>query len=582
MSSNISSLNLASLDFNAINEDLKNYFKSQEKWQDYNFDTEGSATSLIMDILSAVTYKQNVYLNAALNETFLSTAKTRDAVVRKAKMSNYRIRSVTAATATVKLTFDTNGSYPAQIAIPRYTNFIARDSNGNTFNFVTDKVYYCTPDNDYNYSIEIELVQGEHIENTLEVIANQKIFTIPNRGVDTNRMSVQVKNNSSETNWTNYTESKNIINLTEDSCVYFIQEGSNELFEFYFGDDVHGKAIQDGNIIKISYISSDGRSANDLNIFELSDSLEFDCSIETVSPSANGANLESISSIKRYAPKYMASQNRAVNSGDFEAIIYTNCPQIDSISCWGGEENVPAKYGKVCISAITTSNYSLSDTLKQKVEDLFNNNTIIGSKQLYWVDPQTIHISSNIQIFYDRTTSLSQSDMEMIVRYGLSIYNQYIRGFNYTLDMSNFTSYLKSLNTAFNDVIISNNLQYQISNFNNLQNISIDFQNSLRENTLTSNRYFNGENILCYLSDNGQGIINEYTNNNGVNVINKSNVGTIKYSTGELVINDISVNSILGGNTLNLTVSPNSSKITSKHNIILNLDQDSAVITMVA
>lgn len=576
----ISTLNLASLDFNTINRDLKAYYKNKPEWSDYDFESDGLATTLLMDIHSAITYKLNVYANAELNETFLSTAKTRDAVVRKAKMMNYRIQSANAATATLRLTFNATG-YPAQIIIPKYTKFNAQDINGNNFNFITTQTYYCIPDSDYNYIIDIEVVQGELLEYTWVVSNNQTIFTIPNKGVDTRRMHVQVKQSDSDLNWVTYTESENIIDNTETSTVYYVQEGAGELFEIYFGDNKVGKAISNGNVLKVTYITTDGLSGNNLTIFNLLDTLDYPCEIKTIMPSANGKNIESISSIKRYAPLVRNAQNRAVNASDFEAIIKEKISQIDSVATWGGEENNPPIYGKICISAITSSNYELSDTLKEKVSKLFNSNNIIGSKQLYWVEPQIINIIPNLQVYYDSTTPLSQSDLELILRYGINVYNQSVRGFNYEFDVSTFIGFLKSLNSSFLDIIVNNTLQYQIENYANIDSVSIEYQNGLKENSIESNKYFNDNNLLCLLKDDGKGNINEYVNNNGTYIINKSNVGVVNYSTGSITVNSVSISNVLGDTYFRLNSTPSSNKIASEHNIILAIPYDTAVINMV-
>ena len=577
----MSSLNLASLDFNEINRDLKSYYKSKEEWQDYDFESEGLGTTLLMDIHSSIVYKLNVYANSQLNETFLSTAKTRDAVVRKAKMLDYRIQSCNAAEAKLRLTFQTD-TYPAQIIIPKYTKFNAQDLNGNSYQFVTLQTYYCYPDDEYNYVIDIDVYQGEILQYHWTVSNNQKIFVIPNAGVDTRKMIVNVKQAESDLNWITYTESNNIVNNNSNSTVYFVQEGANELFEIYFGDDKVGKAINNGNIINITYLVTSGTGGNNLTTFTLLDNLNYDCNIETITPSGNGKNVESIQSIKTYAPKARNTQNRAVNAEDFAVIIKQNVSEIDSISTWGGEDNNPPLYGKVCISAITSTNYVLSDTLKEKINSLFDSNNIIGSKQLYWVDPQTINIIPNLQVYYNSNTSLSQNDLDLILRYGISVYNKAIRTFNYTFDVSAFVEYLKSLNSAFTDIIVTNNLQFQTLDFKDNDFYYIDFQNSLGENKIISNRYFNKNNMVAYIKDDGAGNIHEYINNNGVDIISEGNIGTVNYSTGEVTINKINIMSVLGDNYFRINATPTSNKITSEHNIILNIPFDLTVINMIS
>ena len=575
----VSILNLASLDFNTIANDLKTFFKNKPEWKDYDFESEGLATTLLMDIHSAITYKLNIYANAELNETFLSTARTRDAVVRKAKMLNYRIQSANGADATLRLTFAPT-TYPAQIIIPKYTRFSAQDINGNNFNFLTMQTYYCYPDNEYNYVVDVEVVQGDQYTYNWKVANNQKIFTIPNKGVDTKRMIVQVKSSESDLNWVTYTESKNIVDNNENSIVYFVQEGAGELFEIYFGDDKVGKAIKDGNIIQVTYNVTEGLKGNNLTQFNLLDTLDFDCTVETVRPSSNGKDIESIASIKRYAPMNRNASGRAVNAEDFAAIIKQNIPQIDKISTWGGEENSPALYGKVCISAITSSDYELSDSLKEQVSNLFDNNNIVGSKQLYWVNPQIVDLIPNLQVYYNSTTSLSKSDLELILRYGINVFNSSERSFNYEFDVTTFTEFLKGLNAAFLDIIVENKMQYNTINYNHIINLSIKFQNAIVAGSVISNKYYNSDNLIAYLKDDGKGNINEYVNNNGIDVISKASVGSVNYD-GTVHINELEVHQLLGDSYFRINITPESNKIITSQNVLLNIPYDTATINLI-
>lgn len=575
----VSTLNLASLDFNIIASDLKEFFKNKPEWADYDFESEGLATTLLMDIHSAITYKLNVYANAELNETFLSTARTRDAVVRKAKMLNYRIQSASGADAKLKLTFAPS-TYPAQIIIPKYTKFNAQDINGNNYVFLTMQTYYCYPDSDYNYNVEIEVVQGDQREFTWVVADNQKIFTIPNQGVDTRRMIVQVRQNESDVNWVTYTESNNIVDNNENSTVYFVQEGANQLFEFYFGDDKVGKSIKDGNIIRLVYNITSGEEGNNLTQFNLVDTLDFDCVVETVRPSSNGKNVEDIASIKRYAPMFRNSAGRAVNADDFAAIIKQKVPQIDKISTWGGEENIPALYGKVCISAITISDYELGDTLKEQISNLFDGNNIVGSKQLYWVDPQIINLIPSLQVYYNATSSLSKSDLELILRYGISVFNTSERSFNYEFDLTTFTEFLKGLNPAFLDIIVENKLQYNTLSYKYINNLNIKFQNAITAGSLISNKYYNDNNMIAFLKDDNRGYINEYVNNNGVDVVSKSQVGKVDYN-GIVQINELTINQLLGDSYFRINITPESNKIVTSQNVLLNIPYDLATINLI-
>ena len=114
-----------------------------------------------------------------------------------------------------------------------------------------------------------------------------------------------------------------------------------------------------------------------------------------------------------------------------------------------------------------------------------------------------------------------------------------------------------------------------------MTSLNVDFQNSLVENSLNSNKYFNDDNLIAFLRDDGKGYINEYVNNNGVDVISKSKIGTINYTTGAVVIDTISISEMMGDDYFRINVTPSNNKIAVKHNVLLNIPFDSAVINLI-
>ena len=116
----ITKLNVAELDFDTIKTNLKDYFGSQSEFTDHNFD--GSAISVLLDILAYNTHYNAYYLNMLASESFLDSAQLRDSVVAKASMLGYTPRSVRGAQAYVNLTI-TPGDNPASITIDKDTQF---------------------------------------------------------------------------------------------------------------------------------------------------------------------------------------------------------------------------------------------------------------------------------------------------------------------------------------------------------------------------------------------------------------------------------------------------------------------------
>ena len=96
-----SSIILSNLDFDTLKNTFKAYLKSQDRFNDYDF--EGSNMSVLLDILSYNTYHNAFYLNMIGNEMFLDSAQLRDSVVSHAKELNYTPRSFKSAQANVTI-----------------------------------------------------------------------------------------------------------------------------------------------------------------------------------------------------------------------------------------------------------------------------------------------------------------------------------------------------------------------------------------------------------------------------------------------------------------------------------------------
>ena len=112
------------------------------------------------------------------------------------------------------------------------------------------------------------------------------------------------------------------------------------------------------NIITAEYIVCNGDSANGVSGFSFSGKLSYNRNnlnysvtsgislLTTGLASSGGEEIESVESVKRYAPQIYASQNRALTSNDYETLIPSRIyPETESISVFGGEELIPPQYG---------------------------------------------------------------------------------------------------------------------------------------------------------------------------------------------------------------------------------------------
>ena len=86
--------------------------------------------------------------------------------------------------------------------------------------------------------------------------------------------------------------------------------------------------------------------------------------------SSGGESIESVASIKKYAPRIYASQNRALTADDYETLIPSRIyPETESISVFGGEELIPPQYGKVFISIKPRFGDFLPNLVKENISE---------------------------------------------------------------------------------------------------------------------------------------------------------------------------------------------------------------------
>ena len=95
------------LDFQNIKESLKNYFKQQDEFADYDFDASG--LNNVLDVLAYNTHLNGLTANFAINESFLPTAQLRASIVSHAETLGYEVRSITTSKAVINISVNMAG-----------------------------------------------------------------------------------------------------------------------------------------------------------------------------------------------------------------------------------------------------------------------------------------------------------------------------------------------------------------------------------------------------------------------------------------------------------------------------------------
>jgi len=125
-------------------------------------------------------------------------------------------------------------------------------------------------------------------------------------------------------------------------------------------------------------------------------------SIKTeISTSTGGSNIESIDNIKFYAPKVYSAQDRLVTRSDYESIIKTEYPFVDSVICWGGDEEVPEQLGEIFVSIKPKSRETLDTWEKNYIlNNIVSDRKIIGTN-VNILDADYTYVYPSINIFYN-------------------------------------------------------------------------------------------------------------------------------------------------------------------------------------
>ena len=434
-------LRVTELDFDQIKTNLKSFLKQQTKFQDYDF--EGAGLNILLDVLAYNTHYNAYYLNMVANESFLDTAILRDSVVSHAKMLNYIPYSYTSPVAFINITIETGSSTPDSITIPKGYTFQSDVIDGTSYTFTTLKDYTVTKSGTAFYFENVEIYEGQLViynYSYTEIDNPKSIFTINDATVDTTTIYVSVRPNSGNTQTSVYTKVTDVLDITSTSEVFFLQEGRNGNYEIYFGDGVVGKKLPDGAIVSIEYLRTKGDLANKAASFIGTQNIGIYSSItiDTVTSAAGGSTNESVDSIKYSAAAQYATQNRLVTVKDYEAYIKTNYPSVDSLSVWGGENEIPKVFGKVYIALKPKNGYFISETEKQRIIDEIINPKAIVSVQAEIRDTQYLYliIQSNVQ--YDaRKTSSSEQTLKNEIKQAIINYKTtYLDKFNSTFIQS--------------------------------------------------------------------------------------------------------------------------------------------------
>ena len=582
---------VANLDFEDIKVALKEYLRSQSDFTDYDFD--GSALSTLIDTLAYNTYYTAFNTNMVVNELFIDSATLRDNVVAIAKQLGYRPKSATAPTAYVSfnVTYG-NPTTDTELILKKGTGFISSYDN-NVYQYVVTDDVKAQVVNDVATFTNVEVKEGTQLVNTFTVNTSLKSqrFILDNQNIDTNTIRVKVYPTGGSFSEP-YLVADNILGVDGTSKVFFLDEIEDERYEILMGDGVLGKKLENNARIEVSYLTTSGPESNGVRTFVFSGVLEnpngvspssFTTSITSTTASAGGEEIESTQKIKYTAPKSYGTQDRAVTSQDYEAIVRQIYPATSDIIIFGGEDQVPPEYGKVFISLKPKDASYLTSLTKQSIiADL--KKYVVASVEPKLVDPSILYVELTSKIYYNGSaTDQTPAQIRDKVIGGVQSYldTSDTEKFNGKFRHSKMVGVIddadRSINSNLTEVTMRKDFYPSL---NSTFYYEVCFQNAFDKDcdepvlSSTGFRVTEYPNFDVYVEDrDGKIVLYRLDSVTGEKVVLDKELGDIDYVNGELKMYNVTI--IKGSffdNRISLRVKPLSNDIKAVREVYLDVD----------
>ena len=608
------------LDFDQIKTSIKDYIRANSDFTDFDF--EGSNFSVLIDTLAYNTYITAFNSNMVVNESFLDSASVRENVVSLARNIGYVPRSRSSAQATVSFDFTTSGNTPT---ITLQSGLVCVGSVNDTsyvFSIPESITTTTTQTFDANGNVisstgsfnNIVVYQGSYLTKTFTVDGSlDQRFLLENSFIDTSTIKVFVKGAADTGLGREYRKVDNILNITDVSETYLIQEITDERYELLFGDGVFGKKLENEAVITVSYIITDGAEGNGPALFSFAGSVVSSSNqislpsttptITTVSAAANGGNIESIDSIKYFAPRLYSSQYRAVTSRDYESVIQQIYPNTESVSVVGGEELDPPEFGTVFITIKPKNGEFVSDFDKQSILSNLKGYTLAGINQKI-LDLKLLYVELDSFVYYDQSKVTTVSELKTNVINGLLTYGS-------STDINKFGGrfkYSRLVNVIDNidDAITSNITRVRIRrNLKALTNQFAQYElcygnrfhiNPEGKNIKSTGFTIQGQTDTVYFTDipnknndgsldgSGKGVIAIVKGDNELSQgqLIVASAGIVDYVHGEVIVSTVNITSTQrSNNIIEIQAFPESNDVIGLKDLYLSFAVGDSTINMV-
>ena len=591
------------LDFDQIKTSIKDYLRANSNFTDFDF--EGSNFSVLIDTLAYNTYITAFNSNMVVNESFLDSATLRENVVSLARNIGYVPRSRASSKASVSFNVPTS-STSSTLTLDAGLVCVG-SANNSDYIFSIPESITTTINSGVAAFSNIDIYQGTFLRKTFVVDGSlDQRFLLDNSFIDTATIVVYVKGLSDTGLGREYSKVDNILKIDSTSEIYLIQEVQDEKYELLFGDGYFGKKLDNGAIITVTYIVTEGKDGNGASNFSFSGRFldannavvipSGSITVNTISSAANGSDIESVDSIKYFAPRLYSSQYRAVTARDYEAIIQSLYPNTESVSVVGGEELDPPQFGNVLISIKPKNGDYVSDFDKQTILGKLKNYSLTGINQQI-IDLKVLYVEIDSAVYYNNPQVTNINDLKTKVLSTLNTFatsniNKFGGRFKYSKVCQAIDNVDNAITSNITRVIIRRNLkalidtpaQYELCFGNafyykpdgfNIKSTGFTLRNRVGTFYFTDKPFNDGTNkgIIAIVSE---------RNDEGKYVVEIESAGTVDYKKGEIKIGTVTITSTTAeNNIIEIQAYPESNDVIGLKDLYLSFSVSKSKINMV-
>ena len=611
----------ANLDFTEIKAQIRDYLRANTNFSDFDF--EGSNFSVLIDTLAYNTYINAFNANLVANETFLDSAVIRENVVSLARNIGYVPRSKTAAKATISFNVESTNSADRLYLKPGLV--CVGEANDTTYRFSTIEPHTASLINGGATFNNIEVLQGTLLEKRFQInTSKDQRYILSNSDIDANSIKVYVSGPADTGIGREYAKIDNILSINKNSEIFFIQEVQDEKYELLFGDGYFGKKLENGSIVTVRFIITDGEEGNGAG-GKAGSTGEFDFAgvftnktpndtsaltvipdsgilVTTVQNASNGAEQEDLSSIKYFAPRLYSAQYRAVTARDYEAIIQSIYSRTESVAVVGGEELDPPQFGKVQISIKPKNGTYVSDFDKQQIKNKLKSYSIAGINADI-IDLKVLYVELDSTIYYDSSKVSNSNNLKSTITSTLSDYsknidiNKFGGRFKYSKALQLIDRVDSAITSNITKVKIRRDMKVLVNQFAQYE---LCFGNRFHINpegfNIKSTGFkVSGSDEVVFLTDvpnkndkgdldgSHKGVLSAISRDkkNELRVIVKS-IGTVDYKKGEILLNTINITETNAVNDIvEIQAFPDSNDVIGLKDLYLSFNVSNTTINMV-